>query len=182
VNKIKVIKAIEVVEGLKPWEIMKAFEEGKRIAFAFKGGCDWSVNECPTWNWVAMDYAVIDDSHPGIPWDEFDWEFFNQYGGLTVYTDRVNGIKHWGDYEYLVEKNGVPVGVQESPWYPWFGGKQPVPDCVEVEVEKVTINYAACTVATSIIRKHETMLAKNVVWDWRNIVAFRLTGNIKEQQ
>jgi len=164
--------SIKVIEGLKPWEVMKAFEEGKGVAFAFKGGCDWSVNECPTWNWVAMDYAVIDDSHPVIPWDEFDWEFFNQYGGLLViYCGQERMRKH-------TNSDAAYDGLLASPFYPWFGGKQPVPDCVEVEIEKVTINYSACNVATSISRKHETMQAKDVVWDWRNIVAFRLTGNV----
>lgn len=175
---------MKVIEGMKPSEVLKAVEDGETKLAWFNSVTEkWVEWEgvTPTVEDVAQaigckyKVGVIDDSKPAIDWDGFDWEFFRQYGGL-----RVNG-EHRAQLFRIAYTDIFPdehVTVVESPFYPWFGGKQPVPDNMEVQIEKVTANYSRSGAATSINRKREVLLAKDVVWDWRNVIAFRLTGKV----
>ena len=57
---------MKVIEGMRPWEVMKAFEEGKRIAIKRRDyhGEFKQIPHAPEWNWIACEYAVIDDTKP----------------------------------------------------------------------------------------------------------------------
>lgn len=59
-------------------EVMRLAAEGRRVAYSVKGAPAWM--ECPgeqlSWNWVAVDYAII--SEPVGP-DEV-WVFIAQNG------------------------------------------------------------------------------------------------------
>ena len=42
-------------------EVMKAFEEGKKIEFAIRNSNSWSIADSPSWNWWCNDYRVKAD-------------------------------------------------------------------------------------------------------------------------
>jgi hypothetical protein len=68
---------IKVIEGMEPWEVMKAASEGKRVAGI---GDDGKYSPCTGvigWNWYGRPdtYAIIDDSQPELTaewWEGFD--------------------------------------------------------------------------------------------------------------
>lgn len=177
---------IKVIEGLEPLEVMKAASEGKRVA---------RLNECyvPA-RWVewhgqkptlftmaqAVDngykIAIIDDSQPELTaewWRGFDWEFFNQWDGVHIQEPEEVRYqqRHWTIQYAPLDNSGMEL--TKSPPYPWFGGKQPVPDNVEVEV--------ICRDDTNYVGS-----AKEFARDWKrhtiksalDIIAFRLTGRV----
>lgn len=171
---------IKVKKGMKPSEVMKAVEEGKQWAwFAYD-------DEEPSWRvdtdqsiealavCIAGTYAVaiIDDSHQLIDWDGFWWEFFGPDRPLTVINPRV-GSSQVTCNDIALSRDGYDL--RQSPFYPWFGGKQPVPDGVEVEISIVEFTLQ---VESTVVRKNITMTACDVRWDLPTVVAFRITGRV----
>lgn len=177
---------IKVIEGMEPDEVMRAHRvEGKRIAQDYKGGTDWSeIYYEPLWNWAKCDYAVIDDSQPEIDWDGFDWDFFNQYGGLpfeSKFAEDMDGSK-----TKLLANSALDISdygltsLRPSPFYHWPGGKQPVPDNVEVEIKYIAIySEIHSKIITTTIKacdiEWEHGIAENLDGD---VIAFRLTGRV----
>jgi hypothetical protein len=155
---------IKVIEGLKPWEVMKRASEGEPVAAMFRGSVDGKLKEIGMcrWDWATYLFFIIDTSKPEFDWDGFNWDFFNQYGGLWVDC----GIE-------TIQIDSAPSGtpaIGESPFYYWHGGEQPVPDNVEVE---------------GIYRegdKGPQLKARD--YHWQNdgadddIIAFRITGKV----
>lgn len=165
---------IKIIEGMRPWEVMKAADEGNRVAFrgrVMENGrpmppSEWcEANTSALWDWKTYNYAIIDDSQPIIEWDKFDWEFFNQYGGLFVITEKFGGVLAM-DANF---SNDNATALQESPFYYWPGGECPVPR--DVEVETIYNNAAGG-------RTEMKSIAKDIHWDDCDIIAFRLTGNV----
>jgi len=156
---------IEIIEGLEPWEVMKHASEGEPVAY-FKLG--WTKITVPHWNWGENSYAIIDTSVPVIDWGKFNWEFFNQYGGLTTGEETERFIHRI--YEPTTNKD-FTYNLVESPFYYWPGGECPVPGNVEVEVE---FRAGPSSINTAIKFKwnHSTYDKLS------DIIAFKLTGNI----
>jgi hypothetical protein len=168
---------IKVIEGLEPWEVMKAVSEGGQVVWLNSVTGEWvpwigEVTQESVAHAIGVRYevAIIDDTKPEIDWGAFDWGFFEQYGGLPVIN--------------LNSKQTIvrpPIGISswvpdESPFYYWPGGDRPVPGNVEVEV---------------VFRGGGTDRGGNTAassrWSrcWENdnsehdIIAFRITGVVK---
>jgi len=142
---------MKVIPNMKPWEVMKAFEEdGKRVAARFLYEDIFLNASEPGWNWGTYEYAIIDE--PKIDWDGFNWVFFDQYGG----KDSLVAYDREGNEALL-----------QSPFYPWFGSECPVPGNVEVEV---------CHNGAEPF----TVPAKDVNWVCikNRFFAFRITGRV----
>lgn len=168
-NKIKVIPHLE------PWQVMKRASEGESVANRRRhsridnGIVIWSSCDHPNWDWRTGDYAIIDTTAPQIQWEEFDYEFFNQYGGVkTAHVDEPTR-------KYVTKITpaiGDDLVLRESPLYYWPGGKCPVPGNVEVDV---VIRYTGDI---------GDLIAHSSKLDWghgnvnRDIIAFRITGNV----
>lgn len=159
---------IKTVEGLKPWQVMKRAEEGEPVARRLKADDELKRINLPLWDWSYAEYFIIDTTTPEFPWDEFDYPFFNQYGGLPVIFLKANGFAR-----NAIIANGCEL--RESPYYPWAGGEQPVPDRVEVEVDIVEFTLL---VEVGIVRRKLTMQASDVDWARLAIVGFKLTGRV----
>ena len=122
---------IRVIEGLEKWEVIKRASEGE--SWAYFDGLDWMKpsSQCES-NLILLmnrlDAAIIDTSTPEIDWSKFDWDFFNQYGGLCIVTAE--------NIAYKIDEPPLSplYDLSESPFYYWPGGECPVPDNVEVEV------------------------------------------------
>ncbi len=161
---------IKVIEGLEPWEVMKAASEGKPVALRNKIGGAWIEGASPQakWNTDEIDYAIIDESRPEIDWGACDYKFFAQYGGLPVYDIIMVDGK-----PLPIKLNSIPgdsrwIALRESPYYPWFGGECPVPGNVEVWVT---------------LRNRVEKLSNASSFNWGDsmvydIIAFRLTGRV----
>ena len=156
---------MKIIEGLKPWEVMQQHdEEGKRVACRVMPRGSWELAELPSWNWAAATYAIIDDTATVIDWEGFNWEFFNQYGGLPVF-----GNDSEKAYTYGGHIKSATWELRESPFYPWLGGECPVPGNVEVEI---------------VLRggNRKTHSAESLYWVNNGrpdeIIAFRLTGRV----
>ena len=170
---------IKIVEGLLPWQVMKRASEGEVVTYRRKRPsgievAEWVCNNFPQFDWATNEYGIIDTSTPAIDWDKFDWDFFNQYGGLRcTYDDRKRSIS-------LVAAPIDPedLAIVESPFYYWLGGEQPVPDMVEVEVERVE-GVVNCQFG-NVERVKQVLIASGV--DWNNedepVVGFKLTGRV----
>ena len=124
---------IKVIKDLEPWEVLKRADEGEPVAFylldtyAETGIETWSeMPELMGFNFCKAAYAIIDTT-PEVEWDKFDWDVFNQYGGLMVGSVYGAAI--------IVRPTDCEPTIAESPLYYWPGGEQPVPGNVEVEYE-----------------------------------------------
>jgi hypothetical protein len=163
---------IKVVEGLPWWEVARQVEEeGKKCACRWNNGRGgWIKRSHSKWDPQEMDYAIIDDTKPEIDWGGFDWVFFNQYEGVKM-------IMSGGNNPYIMATNkdiAEFVGqLAPSPFYYWPGGKQPVPDNVEVEIEGVFEDDAE-----NVNRERQTLAARGVRWNSDRVVSFRLTGKV----
>lgn len=157
--------SIKVLD-LKPWEVMKRWEEDRvKLAFREKNKRSWTLYPVadglePSWSWNLFDFSVVDESEPVTDWDKFNFEFFNQYGGIKVLS---GGQITDGS---AAQAHGFKLSA--SPRYPWFGKSRPVPGNVEV------------TVLSRCGQKH-TGRADGTQWCYvsesrSNIIAFRITG------
>ena len=155
---------IKIVEGLKSWEVMKRASEGEPVAVRDAASEPWRRVVCACWNWLESQYAIIDTTAPEIDWSGFDFEFFNQYGGLPVkrgeHVMRLRGP--------VASERSSEFILHESPFYYWPGGDTaPVPDNVEVEVVR---------------GDHMHLLGTKMSWHITEqanaIIAFRITGNV----
>lgn len=157
---------IKVIEGLKPWEVMKRASEGEPVALWLKASKQWAeATRVGVLNWSDK-VAIIDTSTPEIDWDKVNWDFFNQYGGLNILF---YGNKNDALLQRKPELSAIPhTTLSESPFYYWAGGEQPVPDNVEVEV---------------VYRDGQIGIPKSIAWMHQgyqdDIIAFRLTGRVK---
>ena len=166
---------IKVIEGLEPWEVMKRASEGEPVAYRdtpeWDGGVvkGWIEVSGVRWDFTRWEYAIIGTTTPEIDWDEFDWDFFNQYGKLSV---RIDGGKF---PSFISCKQSLCKGevllIEPSPFYCWLGGEQPVPDGVEVVVilrKGTKYTYSAITCIWAY---------ESVADSGDDIIAFKLTGN-----
>lgn len=167
---------MKVIE-MPPWDVMKEVAtNGKRFAIKTSTG-NWqapSDNSRYTdiINWLVEGHgvALIDDSIPYVDWNDFDWTFFNQYGGIQIL---------FGDLkQYIMHPSKKERQLCTSPFYHWPGGKCPTPPNVEIEV---------------ILRNGHRHTDRADYWDeaWddgtmypstdsdRDIIAFRLTGEVR---
>lgn len=155
----------------EPWKVMKAASEGKRVAMKNNDGSyreNMQPRLIPFGQFIVGNVAIIDESQPEINWNGFDWEFFNQYGGLAV--DSAGEHKLDGFVHFCSNENKL----RESPFYPWFGGKCPVPGSCEVRIRFVyPLGHEG-----KIGIKEYTYAAKDVDWMDSANVAFRLTGRV----
>ena len=168
---------MNLVEGLKPWEVMQQhMEEGKRVANFSILKREWlPLIHPPQWNWGTQRYAIIDDTQPEIDWDEFDWDFFRQYDGVPA-LDEIIGGKPSLPLRLHRTTQRHEVQLRESPFYPWFGGECPVPGKVEIEIEYLyqIHNSSGKTFERNRICKK----AYDVDWGIDTVIAFRLTGRV----
>jgi len=166
---------IKTIDGLELWEIVKRVSDGEKWAvYSNNGYVDpelYSIQSLAKYIMCADKVAIIDTSTPEIDWEAFNWDFFNQYGGIPVIfpdgpdmlLERIKSIK---------DVNSGDIMIRESPLYYWAGGEQPVPDNVEVEVEyRHGGEYTAD--------------AGGFDWDYTeiepprdDIIAFKLTGRV----
>jgi hypothetical protein len=176
---------MKVKEGLQKWEIMKAYEEGEKIAWLDFSN-QWVELTEGTGSTILSNIlasfsrgyrlGVIEDIEPSIDWREFDWEFFNRYGGLPV-TLYQGGIGSCFMHETPTDDELGDLYLRESPWYPWFGGKQPVPDNVEVEVTYITVyDRYNSKFRQAILSSSEISWQGNPDNLEGEIINFRLTG------
>ena len=108
-----------------------------------------------------------------IELDKFNYEFFNQYGGIPAFNKGDYYINLKGDEAF---DGSNDFTLRESPFYPWFGGKCPVPDNVEVEVVFKDRSTTVCK--AGIARWSNVFKDCYVPSDPDIIIAFRLTGNV----
>jgi hypothetical protein len=159
---------IKIVPNLQPWEVMKRASEGESVALCISpphADVKWESVEDVSWNWGEFIYAIIDTTAPEIDWSGFDFDFFNQYGGLGTSSVADSSRKYVTKSEPLSPE---VIKIRESPFYYWPGGdKAPVPDNVEVEV---------------IMRSGtDGTVGEAHYFKWGNhtsIIAFRITGNV----
>ncbi len=164
---------MNIIEGLKPWEVMKAYEEdGKRVAYRMIPNEEWHDAPTPVWDWRRKNYAIIDDTAPVIDWDGFNWEFFNQYGGVLIKPDD-SGLPSPTSVNHALPV-GFDVQLREAPFYPWFGGECPVPGNAEVEVVFMVLTRGI----GGVMRNYITGRADAINWADQNLIAFRLTGGV----
>jgi hypothetical protein len=175
---------MNIIKGLKKWEVMKAVEEGK----------PWAASGLEDDVWIRMhgsmkamgaclaqghDIAIIDEpKEPVIEWDEFDWGFFTQYGGLQM---RYSGSRPEG---YASTRRDAPIAadarkweLRESPLYPWTGGECPVPGNVEVEVvRRIDQSFRDEMFYIGEASKFPwNHVGGSCAWD---VIAFRITGKV----
>lgn len=180
--------SIKIIEGLKLWEVMKRAEEGEPWAYhpntvIFKSHwtevADQSITNLAAYIAQCWPVAIIDTTEPVIEWDKFDYDFFNQYGGLPLCSY---------DYEDSFFTNGSPEKIfdimpvlRTSPFYCWQGGKCPVPGNVEVEVIYRDDEDREKRKASDCRWTHSPKSSEEGhdpdVFDC-DIIAFRLTGNV----
>jgi len=163
---------IKTLKDLKPREVMKRASEGESWAVLYNVDSVYKRPDNQSFknlcNCVAnfIHVTIIDTSEPVIDWDKFDYKFFNQYGGLPVHNDGIEGWMHKAEDNYIFNVDGLV----KSPFYHWQGGKCPVPDSVEVEIiYRTGVGHVA---AAGECGWFTDMIAEN------NIIAFRLTGNV----
>ena len=167
---------VKAIKGLAPWEVMRRASEGEPWAyyygtlenrwidaqeFDFERMCDMVVH--------GRKIAIIDTATPEIEWDKFDWDFFNQYGGLLIDC----GLLFACDNPEKAKDNNAEL--RESPLYYWPGGEQPLPDNIEVEVCKsvaISINGAP-----SLHKNIDIGKAGSFHWD-DGVDIFKLTGKV----
>lgn len=101
---------------------------------------------------------------PTVKWQDFDWGFFNQYGGIPVSDDGKD------KFERSPSSLSCMTELRESPFYYWIGDKHPpVPNDVEF---------------TAKLRCGDILVGTASEFDWEHngsngdIIAFRLTGKI----
>jgi len=173
---------MKVIEGMKPSEVLKAVEDGETKLAWFNSVTEKWVEwkgVTPTVEDVAQaigckyKVGVIDDSKPVIDWDGFDWEFFNQWDGVHVAEPEEVRFhqRHWTFN--TAPPPSCDSTLVASPFYPWFGGKQPVPDGVEVEIVDVFEDDA-----DNVDRERQALAARDVRWNSDRLIAFRLTGRV----
>ena len=173
---------IKVIENMKPWEVMKAHEEGAQVAWfnpVTKVWVKWALpitlrSMCDA---VANGYeiGIIDESPPELTaewWDGFDWEFFSPYHGLTV---DIGGDSTFLPRNDILLPPGCSCELIESPFYPWQGGECPVPGHVEVEVETEAV---IPTITGGVKRVRHIERADDIDWAEDELVSFRLTGRV----
>ena len=160
---------IKVIKGLEPWEVMKRAGDGEPVAIRqrYSNG-DWRLYSHKGFDFIHFEFAIIDTTTPSIDWDGFNWDFFNQYGGLRCnYDDGKRSIS-------IKETPADPedLAIVKSPSYYWPGGEQPVPDNVEIE---------------TVWRDGSTMTEKASDFEWAHFrsgrcmgdtIAFKLTGRV----
>ena len=177
--------SIKVKKDMHPDEVMKAYREqteDKPVRIAVKLSRGWALASEPCWQWNVNTYAIIDDSQPELTaewWDGFDWEFFNQHDGIwAVNNYSHNDILHADDIRLTApsDLDDRNITLRKSPLYAWEGGKQPVPDNVEVIIEYRLQIHNNCSKIFE--RNRRTAIAANVVWDQDSIISFTITGNI----
>lgn len=152
------------IKECEPWEAMKASMEGKRVAVYSNVNKLWAEKVCEHFYSNAT-YGIIEESE--LVWNKFDWDFFNQYGGIWV-VGKANTKHRVMESDTKCHPNSCKKLI-ESPWYSWSGGEQPVPDNVEVEVvwfDKVNI------------RSTYKNRADELDWDNPYLLVFRLTGEV----
>lgn len=173
---------MRTVPDLEPWEVMKAASEGKRIAFKWREGPGNipAIQECsypPAFDWHRCEYFVI--VPPNNHWDEFDYEFFNQYGGLPVtYISGgpTEGITDGRNLHWLDDN----ATLRPSPFYFWGGGACPVPENAEVDVW-YRGKDTEITLAGNLQWSHspfDSPMDSSLKSALGDIIAFRLTGNV----
>ena len=163
--------SIKVIENIERWKVMLRASEGEQIAYwdnerqewlkSFDGFRDQNGIPLPLFG---VRLAIIDTTTPEINWDDFNWDFFNQYGGLLTC------FNYGSECDNMIVRSTIECGtykmeLRESPPYPWQGGECPLPDGIEVEV---TYRYGERDKA-------------GVPWSHTNgnydIIAFKLIGN-----
>lgn len=166
-------KQIKVIEGLEPWEVMKRASEGEPVWVTHKGIAlerGWDCNYISaSWCWSKYDYFVIDTSTPDFHWDDVDYPFFNQYGGLPALCN----LKTAPTYEHVLvhSPNDDSIwSVRPSPWYAWQGGECPVPkNWMVMLIRRNGAEYLPIN-------------AGSIGWDHRfdkdDVIQFRLTGRV----
>ena len=164
---------IKVIEGLEIDAVVgRHIDNGCRVARYRATQKRWI--ECPNLMSIllairdGMDIAIIDTATPEIEWDKFDWDFFNQYGGLMVEIGGGNfSVSSMDD----ATRNHDSYELRESPFYYWLGGEQPVPDNIKIEI---------------ILRGGINKVSTAGGCDWSHggvnpsadIIAFKLTGKV----
>lgn len=167
---------IKVIKDLAPCEVWRRANNGEPVASRVDPSkfpnLDLQNNEwreVDTFNPAGLhtyEFAIIDTHTPDIDWDGFDWDFFNQYGGLMVEIGGGNfSVSSMAD----ATRNHDSYEPRESPPYYWPGGKQPVPDNVEVEYIRVDLQWG---------RFVERETAGNFNWQAANVIAFKLTWRV----
>lgn len=160
-------KQIKIIEGMSNGDVMNAYEQMfQPLAYRQRGSEDWVKTSYPLWDWYTYEYAIIAPSLPPINWNDVDWGFFNQYGGVPLLY---NGLPM---KENQTWDSSNDVTFATSPYYYWPGGECPLTVSVEVEV---------------ILRGGDTLTleAEGVNWgttlnSLRQVIAFKLTGRISE--
>ncbi len=167
------IKVTKVIQGLDLGEILERAVGGEPWAFldrdkeipdwfkptdqSFNNFCDYLKHN------TGHPVAIIDTTTPEIDWDKFDWDFFNQYGGLPVKYPASQKVHK----KHPVQDNGK---LRESPFYYWPRGEQPVPD--NVEVEYIYMAGRGWGRSPNICR------ADDFNWNGENVISFKLTGRV----
>jgi len=157
---------------MKSWEVIREVTENQK-RWAYSVGCgdqiwsepqDQSVDQLMYRIFTKYHVAIIDDSHPDINWEKFNWDFFDQYGGLPALS--ASGAPTVISKRSLILHIDSPT-LRTTPFFYWPGGEQPVPNNVEVEVI-VWIDH----------KRTMTEVASAIDWNDEELLAFRLTGNI----
>jgi hypothetical protein len=165
--------SIKVIEGLEPWQVMQAAIDGERVAYrdsseAWMELKDTSIKHLCCVVAEGWSIAIIDDSQSEIGWRKFYYDFFKQYGGLSV---------RFGQFETGKLLAAEPAEEAEhcelepSPFYPWFGGECPVPGNCEV-------GYTLRNGVTSTIGADEIEWAHDGLMNGYDVIVFRLTGRV----
>jgi len=168
------MSALRVLQPIPPWyEVARQVEEdGKKFAWKNNVESEWKEGSIGIRNLIAEGWqvAIIDESQPELTaewWDGFDWEFFNQWGGISAENEYRQALLSWPPTEL-----SSSMELRESPPYPWSGGKQPVPDNVEVTLERRAYGYTETTNAGNVPWCHAMGGSDN------DIISFRITGRV----
>jgi hypothetical protein len=53
-------------------EVMKAFEDGKKIEFRERGSRTWKPDENPEWDWSCIEYRIAPEPKKGGRWERVE--------------------------------------------------------------------------------------------------------------
>lgn len=145
-NPVGFSSDLRVKSGLAVEAVKQAHKEGAKVAVRIRAiekdalvpVSGWQEETTPSWSdKPCVEYGII-HTESLINWNEVDYDFFNQYGGLLAINgnDKNKVFTSVESVKYLHEPWRY-AWLRKSPIYFWQGGeKSPLPHNVQVEIHR----------------------------------------------